>query len=74
LDADGPPLPGPGWTTFLTRFEPAYRAELLEFLRVARGEIPTPCTARDGLEAMRISVAASRSRIEHRPVRLEEIG
>ncbi|MFL5689983.1 MAG: Gfo/Idh/MocA family oxidoreductase [Chloroflexota bacterium] len=73
LEADAPPMSGPAWTTFLTRFEPAYRAELLTFLRVARGEIPSPCTARDGLEAMRISVAASRSRVEHRPVQLEEI-
>jgi myo-inositol 2-dehydrogenase/D-chiro-inositol 1-dehydrogenase len=73
LEADAPPMPGPAWTTFLTRFEPAYRAELLTFLRVARGEIPSPCTARDGLEAMRISVAATRSRIENRPVRLAEI-
>jgi myo-inositol 2-dehydrogenase / D-chiro-inositol 1-dehydrogenase len=73
LEADAPQMPGPAWTTFLTRFEPAYRAELLEFLRVARGEIPSPCTARDGLEAMRISEAASRSRIEHRPIRLAEI-
>lgn len=73
LEADAPPMPGPAWTTFLTRFDPAYRAELLAFLRVARGEIPSPCTARDGLEAMRISVAASHSRIEHRPVRLAEI-
>jgi myo-inositol 2-dehydrogenase/D-chiro-inositol 1-dehydrogenase len=73
LEADAPPMPGPAWSTFLTRFEPAYRAELLAFLRVARGEIPSPCTARDGLEAMRVSVAASRSRMEHRPVRLAEI-
>jgi myo-inositol 2-dehydrogenase/D-chiro-inositol 1-dehydrogenase len=73
LEADAPPMPGPAWTTFLTRFEPAYRAELLAFLRVVRGEIPSPCTARDGLEAIRICEAASRSRIEHRPVRLAEI-
>ncbi len=74
LEAAGPTFPGPAWTTFLTRFEEAYRAELLEFLRVARGEVPSPCSARDGLEAMRISVAATRSRVEHRPVRLEEVG
>ena len=73
LETDAPPMPGPAWTTFLTRFEPAYRAELLEFLRVARGETPSPCTAHDGLEAMRISVAASRSRIEHRPIRMAEV-
>jgi myo-inositol 2-dehydrogenase/D-chiro-inositol 1-dehydrogenase len=74
LEPDAPPMPGPAWSTFLTRFEAAYRAELLAFLRVARHEIPSPCTARDALEAMRISVAATRSRLEHRPIRLAEVG
>lgn len=74
LEADAPPMPGPAWISFLDRFEPAYRDELLAFLRVARGELPSPCTARDALEAMRISVAATRSRAEHRPVPLAEIG
>jgi myo-inositol 2-dehydrogenase / D-chiro-inositol 1-dehydrogenase len=73
LEPDAPPMPGPAWTTFLTRFETAYRLELLAFLQVARGERSSPCTARDALQAMRISVAAGRSRAEHRPVRLEEI-
>jgi myo-inositol 2-dehydrogenase/D-chiro-inositol 1-dehydrogenase len=73
LDGDAPPLAGPPWDSHLDRFEAAYRAELLAFLRVARGEIPSPCTARDGLQAMRIAVAATRSRSEHRPVRLDEV-
>ncbi|MFZ5852901.1 MAG: Gfo/Idh/MocA family protein [Chloroflexota bacterium] len=70
LEADGPAFPGPAWTTFLTRFETAYRNELLTFLRLARGEIASPCTARDALQAMRIAVAADRSLAEHRPVQL----
>lgn len=74
LERAAPSIPGPAWTSFLTRFEEAYRAELLTFLAVARGETPSPCTARDALEAMRISVAATTSRLEHRPVRLAEIG
>ena len=41
--------------------------------RVARGEVPSPCTARDGVAALRIAEAATRSLHEHRPVRLEEI-
>lgn len=73
LEAGAPTIAGPAWTSFLTRFEAAYRAELLAFLRVARGEIASPCTARDALEAMRISVAATTSRLEHRPVLLSEI-
>jgi myo-inositol 2-dehydrogenase/D-chiro-inositol 1-dehydrogenase len=73
LEADAPSMPGPPWTSFLSRFEAAYRAELLAFLRVARRETDSPCTARDGLEAMRISVAATRSRAEHRPIRMTEV-
>jgi myo-inositol 2-dehydrogenase/D-chiro-inositol 1-dehydrogenase len=69
LEPDAPALAGPAWQTFLTRFEAAYREELMTFLRVARGEIESPCTARDALQAMRIAVAAGRSRSEHRPVR-----
>jgi myo-inositol 2-dehydrogenase / D-chiro-inositol 1-dehydrogenase len=69
----GAPPSGQGWDSFLDRFEAAYRAELLAFLRVARGELQSPCTARDGLEAMRISIAATVSRAEHRPVLLTEI-
>ena len=73
LEADGPAFPGPAWTTFLTRFETAYQNELLAFLRLARGEIASPCTARDALQAMRIAVAAGRSLAEHRPVELAGI-
>ena len=62
-----------GWDSFLDRFETAYREELRAFLGVARGDGPPSCTARDGLEAMRIAFAATRSRAEHRPVRLDEI-
>jgi myo-inositol 2-dehydrogenase / D-chiro-inositol 1-dehydrogenase len=73
LERGAAPPQGPEWPSFLERFEEAYRNELLEFLRVARGEVASPCTARDGLEAMRVSVAATVSLQEHRPVRLAEI-
>ncbi|MEA2619688.1 MAG: myo-inositol 2-dehydrogenase / D-chiro-inositol 1-dehydrogenase [Chloroflexota bacterium] len=68
-----PPPAGPAWPDFLDRFEPAYRAEFSEFIRVARGEVPSPCAAQDGVAALRIAEAATRSLHEHRPVRLEEI-
>jgi myo-inositol 2-dehydrogenase / D-chiro-inositol 1-dehydrogenase len=73
LESDAPSMPGPPWTSFVSRFEAAYSAELSAFLLVARGAIPSPCTARDALEAMRVSVAATRSRAEHRPILLSEI-
>lgn len=59
-------------TDFLSRFGEAYRAELDHFLRMARGEAASPCTARDALEALRIAVACDRSLDERRPVRLSE--
>jgi myo-inositol 2-dehydrogenase/D-chiro-inositol 1-dehydrogenase len=68
-----PPPSGPAWANFIERFESAYAAEFVEFIRVARREIPSPCVAHDGLAAMRIAEAATRSLHEHRPVRLDEI-
>lgn len=69
-----PPPAGPAWPDFLVRFEAAYRAELAEFVRVARGQAPSPCTGRDGVAALRIGVAATRALREHRPVRVAEVG
>ncbi|MCA1588181.1 MAG: hypothetical protein LC744_05915 [Chloroflexi bacterium] len=61
------------WDHYLGRFEPAYRAELVAFLEARRGERLPASTARDGLEAMRIAVAATRAYSERRSVRLDEI-
>jgi myo-inositol 2-dehydrogenase/D-chiro-inositol 1-dehydrogenase len=68
-----PPQAGPPWPHFLDRFGDAYAAEFRAFVRVAQGEDASPCTARDGVQALRIAEAATRSLHEHRPVRLEEI-
>ena len=68
-----PPQAGPAWPHFLDRFGAAYAAEFAAFVRVARGDEPSPCTARDGVEALRIAEAATLSLHEHRPVRVEEI-
>jgi myo-inositol 2-dehydrogenase / D-chiro-inositol 1-dehydrogenase len=61
------------WSGYLERYEPAYRAELAAFLACCRGIRPPAATARDGLEAMRIAVAATRSHLERRRVELDEI-
>lgn len=68
-----PPPAGPAWTHFTERFTDAYRAEIMGFLEVARGEAPSPCTAEDGVQAVRIAEAATRSLQQHRPVRLDEV-
>jgi myo-inositol 2-dehydrogenase/D-chiro-inositol 1-dehydrogenase len=70
----GVPEPeGPPWPSFQVRFAEAYRDEIIGFLDVARGLAESPCTAHDGVEASRIAEAATRSRREHRPVRLDEV-
>ncbi len=68
-----PPPTGPAWSDFMVRFEEAYAAEFAAFVAVARGEAPSPCTAKDGVAALRVAEAADRSLREHRPVRVAEI-
>ena len=67
------PPAGPAWSQFIDRFHDAYADEVRAFLRVARGEEESACTARDGLEAARVAVAATRSLREHRPVQVVEV-
>ena len=62
-----------GWSGYLERFEVAYRAELAAFIECCRGVRPPMSSARDGLEAMRIAVAATWSFTEARRVALDEI-
>lgn len=61
------------WSGYLERFEAAYRAELVAFLAAARGEQPPATSGRDGVEALRIAIAATRSLMERRAVALDEI-
>ena len=64
---------GPQHWSFMERFLPAYRAELVAFADVARGSRPSPCTVEDALQAFRTAEACELSRREGRVVRLEEI-
>ncbi len=73
LEPGVPPPAGPAWANFIKRFDQAYRDELAYFLRVAAGEVPSPCTLRDGLEALRVSEAGTISLHEHRPVRVPDV-
>jgi myo-inositol 2-dehydrogenase / D-chiro-inositol 1-dehydrogenase len=61
------------WSGYLERFTDAYRAELTAFLAAVRGEQAPATTARDGLEAMRVAIAATRSHVEQRRVSLDEV-
>jgi myo-inositol 2-dehydrogenase/D-chiro-inositol 1-dehydrogenase len=71
--ADWDGVSGDPWPGYLARFEAAYRAELVAFLAAARGEQPPASRARDGLEALRVAVAATIAYRERRPVMLAEV-
>ena len=67
------PAPRDPYPNFQNRFEAAYKAEMAAFVDVAAGRRPSPCTARDALEALKVALACDRSRAEHRPVCVDEI-
>lgn len=62
-----------GYASFLQRFGPAYAAELERFVEVVRDDGPSPCSLADARAALAAAVAADRSRVEHRHVRVEEV-
>jgi myo-inositol 2-dehydrogenase / D-chiro-inositol 1-dehydrogenase len=64
---------GPAHPTFIERFRTAYAAELAAFTTVVAGEIGSPCTVADALEAFYVAEACELSRREHRPVRVDEV-
>jgi myo-inositol 2-dehydrogenase/D-chiro-inositol 1-dehydrogenase len=64
---------GDPYPAFMSRFLPAYRAELQAFTEVVAGERTSPCTIADALEAEWVAEACTVSWREHRPVRLDEV-
>ncbi|MGH7570761.1 MAG: Gfo/Idh/MocA family oxidoreductase [Gemmatimonadota bacterium] len=68
-----PPAPEHPYELFLDRFDAAYRRELAAFVDVARGLAPSPCSVEDAEIALKVALACDRSRLEHRPVRVEEV-
>jgi myo-inositol 2-dehydrogenase/D-chiro-inositol 1-dehydrogenase len=61
------------YANFLERFEPAYRAELAAFVDTVREGGESACTLEEARAALRVAVAADRSRAERRPVSIEEV-
>jgi myo-inositol 2-dehydrogenase / D-chiro-inositol 1-dehydrogenase len=57
-----------GYANFLERFEAAYRGELAAFVAAVRDGGESPCTVAEARAALRVALAADRSRREHRPV------
>ena len=64
---------GPPHTFFMDRFAAAFRAELAAFVDVVAGRRPSPCTIGDAVASGWVAEAATLSRHEHRPVRIDEV-
>lgn len=65
---------GPQKWSFMERFQPAYRSELIAFCGVVAGTTASPCTVADALAAFRVAEACETSRLKGQPVVLGEIG
>jgi myo-inositol 2-dehydrogenase/D-chiro-inositol 1-dehydrogenase len=71
--------PGVSWPSgrpydfFIDRLATAFRAELAAFAALVAGTAPSPCTVADALAAGWIAEAATLSRAQGRPVRIEEV-
>ena len=64
---------GTPWDSFWPRWTPAYVAEMNAFVELALGRRESPCTVDDAMEAFFVAEAATRSRLEHRPVLVAEV-
>jgi myo-inositol 2-dehydrogenase/D-chiro-inositol 1-dehydrogenase len=61
------------YVDYVDRFEAALATQTMSFIDMVAGESVNPCPGIDGVEALRIAVAAERSLIEHRPVGMTEL-
>jgi myo-inositol 2-dehydrogenase / D-chiro-inositol 1-dehydrogenase len=60
------------YTSFLDRFEQAFREETEAFLDVAAGQRANPCPGAEAVESLRIAIAAEQSYREHRTFRVSD--
>ena len=58
---------------FLERYMQSFTDEMTQFIDCVVNDKPTQTTVYDGLEALRLGLAAKKSVAEHRPVKLSEI-
>jgi myo-inositol 2-dehydrogenase/D-chiro-inositol 1-dehydrogenase len=63
----------PIYGNFMQRFEAAYRDELTAFVATVRDGGPSACTLHEARAALLVALAADRSRIERRPVAVDEV-
>ncbi len=64
---------GTPYTFFMDRLAGAFVRELTAFTEVAAGRIASPCTIADAVETGWVAEACTRSLLEHRPIRIQEV-
>jgi myo-inositol 2-dehydrogenase/D-chiro-inositol 1-dehydrogenase len=74
IEPNVPRPAAPGYRDFMERFAAAYRGELQAFLEAVRDGKPSPCGGEEARRALRLALTAERSRAEHRPVAVWEVG
>ena len=57
----------------MQRFDQAYQDELAAFVATVQDGGPSACTLHEARAALLVALAADRSRIERRPVAIDEI-
>jgi myo-inositol 2-dehydrogenase/D-chiro-inositol 1-dehydrogenase len=70
--ADGVFCEKPTWF-FLERYNNAFIAEAQEFVNAVSCDTPVPVSGKDGLMSVYIAMAADKSLMENRPVKISEI-
>ena len=70
--ADGVSVSKPTWF-FLERYNNAFIAEAKAFTDAVLNDTETPVTGFDGLQPVKIAMAAAKSLKEGRPVKLSEV-
>jgi myo-inositol 2-dehydrogenase/D-chiro-inositol 1-dehydrogenase len=64
---------GPPSAFFMDRLATAFRAELQAFVELVDGRRGSPCTVDDAIAVAYVAEAATLSRQQHRPVRIDEV-
>jgi myo-inositol 2-dehydrogenase/D-chiro-inositol 1-dehydrogenase len=70
----GTPRPNGPYRDFWDRFETAYRRELTAFVETVRTSGSSPCSLDEARAALVVALAAERSRLERRPVTIDQFG
>jgi myo-inositol 2-dehydrogenase/D-chiro-inositol 1-dehydrogenase len=73
LEAGATQPASPAYADFMQRFHQAYQEELAAFVATVLEGGPSACTLHEARAALLVALAADRSRIERRPVAIDEI-